>query len=403
MNKLALLLLVACGKSSSPPPPLKRSVDAGASRVAALVERLRGTDRMKAIEELDSAKLTSDEQLELLRATTLDFKEDNEAFSVRTRMVLAVPPDTREIALIEELFPKWPKATQAAGLNLLSRIDHEVAAKAFVRHLPALADADPDMVLGGLHKAPHHAAIIVPALVALKGNDEMRYEAVLTLLDYCDAGQIKPPLLADQAAPLLAEYRHASRDLASVLLDLFRCIPDEDIAEELTATLANRDPRLVYFAAKSLAAFGRDIPAATYAKIAASPEMRMWLIEDLEKQGQLAKLPARYRTQVAIAEAEMVRWLMFPTELGHAPEAIKLGKIVTSMTADGPLDTYVFKLKTEDGWIAGIAGPYLRKEQPTTHSYGGTFSAFEAWGAKTPEQHAARIQKIVDDWQRVRK
>jgi hypothetical protein len=327
-----------------------------------------------------------------------------------------VRPEPRDTAVIEEMWPTWPSATKAAAVNVLSRIGDEASTGAFVRWLPTVAAQDPTMLLGGLREKPHHAETVVPALLALDGSDELHDNVYLTLLSYCDDHQLKPALIADRTPALLATQRrvlddvskrqHAAhwledkdygevRERASLLLDLLRCVPGDTVIPELTAQLGNPDPRLVFFAAKSLRALGHDVPDEALARVAASAEMRTWLIQELEKTHELERIPARYRSQAAIAESDMVQWLAYPTELGHVPSAISLGKVVSTQTDSGVVDVYVFKIKTDDGWVAGVAGPYVRADEPTTESGGATFSAFEPWDSKTPEQHAAQIVELV--------
>ena len=71
----------------------------------------------------------------------------------------------------------------------------------------------------------------------------------------------------------------------------------------------------------------------------------------------------------------------------------------------GILDYYVFRFRTypphwmaEDGWLAGVAGPFLRKDAPSTTAYGETFSTFEPWDSATPEEHVGEIHDIIARW-----
>lgn len=422
------LLVVACGKGAEPRARTDstgtRSVESSrttSSRVNALVDRLRSKDeqvRSKARNELEPGSFSGDEALEVLRASTLDFGDSQDALlPTSAQLVLAAKPEPRVTSLVDELFPKWPAAAKAAGLDLLSRIGDDESTKVFVRLLPTCPSDQIGFALRSVRTKPHHAEQVVPALLALNANDAAGDEVHLTLLSYCDEGQLKPPLIAAHAPVLLASYRRAIqevkqrqrdagwardaaydiiRERASLLLDLARCVPADELVTELSAALSNRDARLVFFAAKSLRALGRDVPNAALARIGASAEMRNWLIEELARTHDLAKLPERYRSQAAIAESEMVQWLTFPTELGHVPEAIELAKVVGFASGNGPVDLYVFKIKTDDGWVAGVAGPYLRDQEPTTESLGDTFSAFEPWSAKTPEQHAAELSHLLE-------
>jgi hypothetical protein len=76
-----------------------------------------------------------------------------------------------------------------------------------------------------------------------------------------------------------------------------------------------------------------------------------------------------------------------------------------TLTKDGIIDYYLFRFRTlaphwaaKDGWIAGVSGPFRRKEEPTTNALGGTFSRFNAWDKKTPEEHVDDIKKTLDEW-----
>ena len=46
-------------------------------------------------------------------------------------------------------------------------------------------------------------------------------------------------------------------------------------------------------------------------------------------------------------------------------------------------------------WMAGVAGPYRKWEEPTPHSLGKTFSCFEAWDSRTPEGHVKRLSELI--------
>jgi hypothetical protein len=48
--------------------------------------------------------------------------------------------------------------------------------------------------------------------------------------------------------------------------------------------------------------------------------------------------------------------------------------------------------------MAGVSGPFLRKDQPTTEALGDTFSAFTKWDSKTPAEHVGDIQELMKRW-----
>jgi hypothetical protein len=197
----------------------------------------------------------------------------------------------------------------------------------------------------------------------------------------------------------------AKRQPAGVLLDLTGYLPAEKVEPDLRKVLAFHDPRLKYFALSSLIRLGKRVTAEDVAGVAQLPEMRTWLYKRLDESGQLAVFPAKFKTQAAFAEAEMVYWLTYPTELGRPPDEIELMKVVTvkSGAKKTAVDYYVFRFGTQpphwaakDGWLAGIAGPYPHGSELIVSSVGGTFSEFRKWDSRSPEEHVKAIAGIVD-------
>ena len=121
--------------------------------------------------------------------------------------------------------------------------------------------------------------------------------------------------------------------------------------------------------------------------------------------GHLDLMPPATRTQGKLAEAELVHWLMFPTELGRAPDDIEEVMVVPMRHHAGPADLYVFKFRTlephwaaSEGWTIGVAGPYLRREQPTSNSLGATFSRFERYEEGALRASVEAIVGTMSTW-----
>jgi len=51
----------------------------------------------------------------------------------------------------------------------------------------------------------------------------------------------------------------------------------------------------------------------------------------------------------------------------------------------------------KDGWMAGVAGGFARRDQPTTVAGGNTFSSFAAWDSQTPEGHVGEVTDLIGD------
>ena len=428
----ALLSLAGCGKTGAskepPPDPAPAPVPSRSARVAKLVERLQTHDfesthaTMEDIRALaKEPTFTEAEGAQLLRSTLAPFpKSDTGLLDIPGRIIAAVGQRPRDsyADVLEEMFPKWKQPAREAALRVVSAIASPTGTAVFVRLLQQhIADpkVEPAPIFEALEAKPHHAAEIVPTLIELTQRPAWSTFANLAVLAYCKQGLLQPRLYPGKLDSILAAYRterdwlapkqraaapgfswtdeyRAHRDRAAILLDAMQCVPGTENIDELQAALKLKDARLVYFAAMSLLEHEVEVPEATLEQIAASPEMRGWLYQELAKRGET--FPAKYATQAALAEADMVKWLAFPTELGRAPDEIALGKIVTIEDSD----YYVFKFRTvgtywasSKGWMAGVAGPYEHGGEPSAESP-GTFSSFDAYGSKTPAQHVAQIR-----------
>jgi len=149
------------------------------------------------------------------------------------------------------------------------------------------------------------------------------------------------------------------------------------------------------------------VAACALERVAADAESQLLLFDRLRTLGQLERYPAKCRNQSALAEADMVRWLVFPTELGRGPDEIEEGALLPLNTKDGMADLYVFRFRTfephwaaKNGWMVGAAGPFLRGEQSTTRSLGATFSRFEKFDSRTVDNHATAILDTLAEWRR---
>jgi hypothetical protein len=409
----AVALAGACKREAAPKRQVPGPTDDAAplvetERIRILVGKLQSTDeavRERALDDLRAFELTAGEGIQLLEATRLAFPaHEGIVADIPGWIMIAVgkAPDERYIPVVERLFPGWRPGLRAHALGILRYIDTPAAADAAVRLFVA------------------HGRDLV-------ADEEAGYDAALAMLEVCEARKLTPGRLAPAAPWLIEQYREQRdwlkprqqttgvawrvaedyaphRDRAALFLDLLGCLPATTVEVELRDALTFRDPRLVFFAATSLLSAGATVSPETLELVAASPEMRGHLLTELERTGRRALFPARFLTQAALAESDMVRWLAFPTELGQPPDEIELVKVVSRDTPDGPADLYLFKFRThaphwaaKDGWMAGVSGPFLRADPPTSAG-DGTFSSFEPWGARSEDGHVAKVEKILADW-----
>jgi hypothetical protein len=148
---------------------------------------------------------------------------------------------------------------------------------------------------------------------------------------------------------------------------------------------------------------GREPSVQEVNGFAANPETRNTLYEALSIHDRLDLFPNEYRAREAMAEADLVFWLCHPNELGSAPDEIEMMSTVTrdSGTRLGRVDFVVFRYRVhaphwaaEDGWMAGVAGPYVSGEEPTPVRP-GTFSTFDPYDSKSPQEHAEFCHQMM--------
>lgn len=374
--------------------------------------------------------------LRALKASTLPyparrFPKDDTATDL-IRAVLQVPyPEY--LPHIVQRYRLWNPRARAEVLNLLARIDDQRAAEAMMRILRAHARAGgvPRLPLGMYASAPRYPDIFFPELLQYLNQPKLRFAVFEYCLSFASAHLIDPTVLLPIAPTALAAYArrrdqllpaqqaggvawqwapkyHRRRWQAGILLDLLGHLPTPEVEAELHRAVADyTDPRLKMYALLSLLRHNCDVDPAAVAEVAASPEARRWLFDGLQKLERFHLYPAAYRNQAALAESDLVHWLIHPAELGRAPDEIELMQVVpfASGTDAGWLDYYLFRFRTDaphwasrHGWVAGVSGPFLRKDAPSVQALGDTCSSFTPWRSKSPADHVADVRELMKTW-----
>ncbi len=174
----------------------------------------------------------------------------------------------------------------------------------------------------------------------------------------------------------------------------------------LVATVRGSDRRTAALLAEiepvlSALRSGERPEPAKIKSFAARPETRNVLFWSLHAEGRADLYPAEYRTLEAIGESDLVFWLLHPSELASAPDEIALVKEVAREQGGQRVRFLVFRFRTRppqwaagNGWMAGVAGPYSDREEPTGPP-GGVFSELEPIDARTPEEHVALVVQRI--------
>jgi hypothetical protein len=336
------------------------------------------------------------------------------------------------VPVVVELFDRFSDDAKWRAQVILTEFESREAAEALMTIVRTHAPAGklPTLVTGRLVQKPRHAEVLFPELLTYATNPKLASDIHRLCLAYCEAKLVPPAQLAPFTDQVLKSYgdlvdklRPAQRDKgidwmwedayeqrredAALLLDLFGHFPGDRVEKTLRQALDYKDPRLKYFALISLLRLEKSVDKQHVVDVAAHAEMRNWLYSTLKHLDKSPLFPEEFRTQQAFAESDMVNWLVYPTELHRVPDDIELMKVVTVDTGlrDGIYDYYLFRFRTKephwaakDGWMAGVSGPYLRKDEPTTESLGDTFSSFAKWDAKTPDAHVGDTRELMERW-----
>ena len=106
--------------------------------------------------------------------------------------------------------------------------------------------------------------------------------------------------------------------------------------------------------------------------------------------------------QVAVAQEQLSTWLAYPTELAARPDEIQPVGSAEVATEEGPADMFIFRFRTREphwaahnGWMIGVAGPYVRSQQPTREGHSYTFSALTPEDEKSLDEHVRELTGLV--------
>jgi hypothetical protein len=445
---LMLGLLLAQVSAAPRPKPVRpaegsRQASAAETRLDGLLQGLRSPEPA-VVEQAEKALLGSRrEELpapaasRLLRAATGRFperKRDFQSTPVSLVRAAALYPAAALIPVVAEVFPALEPRAQAEALVLLMKLPEKAAARMVVKLLRdgrAAGRPVPAFRTEPLRREVRHADVYFPALLDFAAAPNT-FEVYAALLKACQeealttsqlallAGQVleawRPLRDRARAAQALAggapgwqweEAYQEAREEAGLLLDVLGHLPGARVSAEVRGGLGLDDPKLQLFASTGLLRRGEEVPAAVLEKVAASAEQRNWLYRALKAQGLEARFPARWHTQEAFAEGELVGWLAYPTELGRPPDELELMQVVAeTVPGKGRHEWYLFRFRTrpphwsaKKGWMAGVAGPFRRAESPSPNAHGDTFSSFTPWDSKPPGAHVADLRGVIAGWQ----
>ena len=385
---------------------------------------------LDALQEQRSS-MSREQAHRLLWAAGGDLPEvDDEEIPVAEAILVAAQPWVSEgdVELLRSLHPRLPAGARSVALTLLAAIGTREAAIAWAE---ALERHGPGSHFGTRQSRPWadalaHGDVFFPALLDA-GLPTSALEEILLLAGRFLEGDAFPPEALDSLQHAVVELwdetaeeveevlggpawgwsdrAKSLRRRASLLLDLMRFLSDGETAPALARGLASQDPRLRLFAIRASLLRGVTLGEDDVAPAAESPETRAMLYGFLKQARKASLMPRTWRSQRAMAEADLAGWLSSSTELGHPPDAIESAHVVTIEDADaGPVDWHLLRFRSgapdwkARGWMVGVSGPWVRKDGPGGRAGGDTFSTYAPWQDRSPEEHAAALREVTDEW-----
>lgn len=331
---------------------------------------------------------------------------------------------------VEALFPRFDDACRASAIRLLAELGTRTASESLARILNVCVNAGlPNVawpLFRPLERQPRDADVLIPSLLGLLDKAEAADPVHAVVLAYATAGlltteqsRVCAEVVAGRASQAIDDLNRrlgehgpegrweddyvALKTETGLLLDLLGRLDGPSAASVLTSALRAFEPWARLWGVLGLVRGGQSVPPDVLREIAAWPECRIALARNLASLERSDLFPNEFMNQPCLAEATMVEWLLYPTELGRAPDEIRQIESVPLETNAGLADLYVFAFRThpphwlsEKDWVVGVAGPFLVSRQPTFESLGATFSRFERLSEKSLDEHIEAILETVE-------
>ena len=177
-----------------------------------------------------------------------------------------------------------------------------------------------------------------------------------------------------------------------LMADVCGQLPGENTEGHLKALLELGQGNIGYFAAEALLKLKLELPQEAIDRLARDLGYANMTHALLNKHGMAARFPAECATEEYLAKSDLVHWLLYPTELGQAPDEIEyIGKAKWLLKKDV---YHIFRFRSDSStlsdecrgkWLIGWA-----------NAQGGTFSNFDLYddyAKDTPEATVKYIKK----------
>ncbi|WP_336664284.1 DUF4303 domain-containing protein [Elizabethkingia meningoseptica] len=149
---------------------------------------------------------------------------------------------------------------------------------------------------------------------------------------------------------------------------------------------------------------GKGITQQDVYPFALKPSTRELTYQLLDEYNSENVFPTEFLSIIKAAEANLVNWLAYPTELNAYPDEIEYLKRV-SIGPDANQDVFHYEIfryrvnephwAASDGWMLGVVGPYFDDSLPYDFPQ-ATFSRMDSAASKiTPEQEVQWVHEHI--------
>ncbi len=168
-----------------------------------------------------------------------------------------------------------------------------------------------------------------------------------------------------------AEQGEDENDALGAICTLAEELMTDELADAVSRAALKSAKSVMLYAFESLVLCEKNVPDELVNTLVFDPEYTALIYRAYEKLDKLDSLPGELLSEENIAKSDMIRWLVYPTELGELPEEIELlGKAEKKKEI-----YYIFKYRTfSNNLDDSLKGEWL---VGWTHDTGFAFSEFE--------------------------
>lgn len=254
-----------------------------------------------------------------------------------------------------------------------------------------------DHVFGDGHYSKYEMEHLIEVLTPVKDEFQrgMLYAGILHYKDKLgaipeDALALLKAYIADEIRRYLeTELTEDVNTNLEVMSDVCGYILNDELTGLLYEILKLGYANINYYAVRTLIKAGKRVPDEAISGLAKDLEYANMAYALLAQHGQANRFPPEYATEEYLAKSHMIRWLVYPTELGQLPDEIEyLGKVKKKEIY------HIFRYKSDSKnlddarkgqWLIGWSS-----------EEGGTFSEFDLYAdfeKKTVEKTLRYIKR----------